>query len=206
MEVIERLKNREFQETAENNLAVANSFMGANAKKPGVVELIPSKVQYRILQQGTGTTVKPDSSPLMRYSGYYLDGTLFGSSDEVGGPIAIPIAQMIPGFRDGVKGMKEGEIRRLFIHPDYAYGAISEIPPNSLLIFKVEVVRVDNAQAATPTESSRKQDRQTQVSQAQAVKMKSSRYDSSWDLNMDDPDLREDDHFSKRPLKLRPAS
>lgn len=201
LDVIERLKNREFQEMAEHNLKLANAFMASNAKKPGIVELVPSKVQYRILQKGSGQVVRADSSPLMRYSGYYVDGTLFGSSDEVGGPIAIPISQMIPGFREGVKGMKEGETRRLFVHPDHAYGAISEIPPNSLLIFKVEVIRAD-AQAAS--EPPRKQERP--VSQAASVKAKTERDDSAWDLRMDDEEEREEAHFSKRPLKLRPAS
>jgi FKBP-type peptidyl-prolyl cis-trans isomerase len=208
VEVIERLKNRDFQQAAETNLALANAFMSSNAKKPGVVELVPSKIQYRTLQPGNGAVVKADAAPLMRYSGHYLDGTLFGSSDEVGGPIAIPIAQMISGFREGVKGMKEGETRRLFIHPDYAYGAISEIPPNSLLIFKVEVIRADGSQAPTASEPRKPERYERPVSQSALTRSKpTGTYDNaSWDLNFDDEGEREDKQFSKRPLKLRPAT
>lgn len=208
VEVLDRLKNREFQATADHNLALANAFMASNAKKAGVVDIIPSKVQYRILKAGSGAAVRSDSSPLVRYSGYYLDGTLFGSSDEVGGTIAIPLAQMIPGFRDGVKGMKEGEERRLFIHPDYAYGAISEIPPNSLLIFNIEIVRADGAQTPAVPGSVRYQDNSlsTSVSPAAApAKANSTVADTAWDLRMDDEEPAQNNRFSKRPLKLQPA-
>lgn len=188
-EVVKRFKDGSFQETASHNLVLANAFLASNAKKPGVIEMVPSKVQYRVLQPGRGSLVTVDSAPLVQYTGRYLDGTLFGSTEEAGGPIAIPLAQMIPGFRDGVAGMKEGEKRRLFIHPDYAYGPISEIPPNSLLVFEVEILQSDVAQPVV------------QVKNEPAKVISTSDVDA-WDLNLDEEDS---DAFSKRPLKLRPA-
>lgn len=193
-DVVKRFKDGSFQETASHNLALANAFMASNAKKPGVIELIPSKVQYRVLQPGHGLSVSVDSAPLVQYTGRYLDGTLFGSTEEAGGPIAIPLAQMIPGFRDGVAGMKEGEKRRLFIHPEFAYGPISEIPPNSLLVFEVEILQSDVTQPVVQVKHE---------PVAEPAKVISTSDVDAWDLTLDSED---NDVFSKRPLKLRPAN
>ena len=54
---------------------------------------------------------------------------------------ALPIKQSIPGFAKGLVGMKEGEKRILYIHPELAYGLAGHLPPNSLLIFEVEIVK-----------------------------------------------------------------
>jgi len=78
---------------------------------------------------------------LINYTGKYIDGTVFGSSETAGGPITVPIDQTIPGFSKGIVGMKEGEKRRLFVHPDMGYGTTGQLPPNSMLIFDIEVVK-----------------------------------------------------------------
>ena len=84
-----------------------------NKKEHGVVEVVPGKLQYLIIKEGTGATVEPHSSPKIHYTGKYQDGTVFGTSEEMGGPITIPLDQTIPGFSKGIMGMKEGEKRRL---------------------------------------------------------------------------------------------
>lgn len=140
---LQKFRQGELQEIAGHNLALAEAFMASNAKRPGIIEIVPLKLQYKVIQSGRGSSVSESVAPLVRYTGHYLDGTLFGSTDATGTPIAIPLEKMISGFSKGVVGMKEGEKRRIFIHPDLAYGLISEIPPNSLLIFDVEVVQSD---------------------------------------------------------------
>lgn len=137
-----------FAKLADFNLKAANDFMSKNANEKGVVVIEPGKLDYMILEKGNGPAVEQNGSPLINYTGKYLDGTVFGSSAEAGGPITIPLDQTIPGFSKGIVGMKEGEKRRLFVHPDLGYGTMSHLPPNSLLIFDIEVLKAHSPQAS----------------------------------------------------------
>ena len=56
----------------------------------------------------------------------------------------IPLDEALPGLKQGMVGMKEGEKRLLFIHPDLGYGKESYVP-NSLLIFDIEVIKADTS-------------------------------------------------------------
>ena len=138
-----KLQEKAYEALSKENLQAANAFMVDNKGKANIIEIEPGKLQYTILTQGTGTEVQKNATPLINYKGSYIDGTSFGSSEEVGGPITIPLDQTIPGFSKGIVGMKEGEKRRLFIHPDLGYGTLGNLPPNALLIFDIEVVKAD---------------------------------------------------------------
>lgn len=142
-EMMAMVQEKAFKEMSASNLKSANEFMEKNAKAAGVVELVPGKLQYMIITQGTGAAVEPTASPKINYTGKYQDGTVFGTSEEMGGPITIPLSQTIPGFSKGISGMKEGEKRRLFVHPDLGYGTTGQLPPNELLIFDIEVIKAD---------------------------------------------------------------
>lgn len=131
------------------NLDAANAFMKENAHAKGVVEIIPEKLQYTILQEGKDPAVVEHGTPQITYTGKYLDGTVFGSSDAAGGPITVPLDQTIPGFSKGIVGMKEGEKRRLFVHPDVGYGTSGQLLPNSLLIFDIEVIKATSPEKNT---------------------------------------------------------
>ena len=137
-----QLQECAYQDLSERNLKDAERFLKDNAKKDGVKELEPGKLQYLILKDGTGEVVTEELRPTIKYSGQYLDGTVFGSSDSTNGPISISLKQTIPGFRKGVLGMKVGEKRRLFIHPELGYGTSGQLLPNALLIFEIEVTEV----------------------------------------------------------------
>ncbi len=104
-------------------------------------------MQFQIVQQGNGEEVLPDGAPLIHYKGTLLDGTVFATSEASLQPVTLPIKQTIPGFAKGIVGMKEGEKRILYIHPELAYGLSGHLPPNSLLIFEVEVVKANSALA-----------------------------------------------------------
>lgn len=138
------VSEKAMKEKAETNLKAANEFMEKNKKEDGIKEIVPGKLDYKVLKEGTGALVEPSSSPQINYTGKYQDGTVFGSSEEMGGPITIPLDQTIPGFSKGIAGMKEGEKRRLFVHPDLGYGTSGQLPPNELLIFDVEVVKANS--------------------------------------------------------------
>lgn len=135
-----KLQEKAFNALADSNLKAANEFLEINAHAEGVVELVPGKLQYVILTQGNGPAIQEHGTPSVKYTGKYIDDTVFGSSDESGGPITVPLDQTIPGFSKGIVGMKEGEKRRLFVHPELGYGRAGHLAPNSLLIFEIEAV------------------------------------------------------------------
>ena len=136
-----------FTQIAEDNLAKADQFLEQNSRAIGI-QTIEGKLQYRVEKTGSGDVVAEQSTPLIHYKGSLLDGTVFANSQEAEGePITLPISQTIPGFTKGLVGMKEGEKRTLYIHPDLAYGLSGQLPPNSLLIFEVEILKANDAPA-----------------------------------------------------------
>ncbi len=139
-----KMQQKAFTELSEKNLKAAVVFLEDNKKQPKIIVVEPGKLQYLVLQEGTGTVVAEHNSPSIHYTGKYIDGTVFGDSHESGGPVTIPLDQTVPGFSKGITGMKEGEKRRLFVHPELGYGTMGQLPPNSLLIFDVEVIKADS--------------------------------------------------------------
>jgi len=146
------LQEKAFNQLSEDNLKAAAAFLDQNTKQQNVVIVVPNKLQYLILQEGKGAVVGDQDAPLIQYTGKFLDGKVFGSSEEVGGPITVPLNQTIPGFSKGIAGMKEGEKRRIFVHPDMGYGTSGQLPPNALLIFDVEVVKANTKDASASNE------------------------------------------------------
>ncbi|SCA63698.1 Peptidyl-prolyl cis-trans isomerase Mip [Chlamydiales bacterium SCGC AG-110-M15] len=142
-ESIVRIQEAVFNELAATNLKAAEDFLRENVVARDVVELESGKLQMTILEEGSGDEVLETNTPLIHYTGKYLDGTVFGSSEDNGEPIRLPLDQTIAGFGKGLVGSKEGEKRRLFIHPDMGYGTAGHLPPNSLLIFDVEIVKAN---------------------------------------------------------------
>lgn len=142
-----KMQEKAFKQISDANLKAANEFLETNKSKPDVKEIEPGKLQYTILQEGTGQAVEEHNAPQIHYVGKYIDGTTFSSSQDAGGPVTLPLDQTIPGFSKGLLGMKEGEKRRLFVHPDLAYGTMGQLPPNSLLIFDIEVIKANNKDA-----------------------------------------------------------
>lgn len=142
-ETISLMQEYAFKDMADKNLKEANEFMEKNAKEKGVVELEKGKLQMIILQPGQGEAVTEEVIPVVHYTGKYLDGTSFGSSRDQGEPISINLKTTIPGFRQGVMGMKVGEKRKIFIHPDLGYGTSGQLLPNALLVFEVELMKVN---------------------------------------------------------------
>ncbi len=124
----------------EDNLKQAEEFLTKNGKEKNVVSLEEGKLQYVKMKEGTGLAVQAHDSPLIRYTGKFLDGKVFGQSqdDEV-----ISLDETLVGFSKSIVGMKEGEQRRIFIHPDLGYGKAGFLPPNSLLTFEIEVIKAN---------------------------------------------------------------
>lgn len=131
-----------YNEDAERNLDQANAFLKKNSEFQDITA-VDDQLQYRVEKKGEGEVVKEDSVPLIHYSGKLIDGTIFASSQESDEPITLPLQHTIPGFAKGLVGMQEGEKRTLYIHPELAYGIAGHLPPNSLLIFEVEVLKAN---------------------------------------------------------------
>ncbi|AAP04830.1 FKBP-type peptidyl-prolyl cis-trans isomerase [Chlamydia caviae] len=143
-----------FEKKAKENLSLAERFLQENKKNSGVVEVQADKLQYRIVKEGTGRAISGKPSALLHYKGTFIDGQVFSSSEANKEPILLPLAQTIPGFALGMQGMKEGETRILYIHPDLAYGTSGQLPPNSLLIFEINLIETtDDSVAAQNTEN-----------------------------------------------------
>lgn len=158
VQAISIVQEEAFQKLAKTNLEAANKFMAKNAKSEGIVELEKNKLQYKVEKKGTGATVESHFSPMIRYSGSFLDGKVFGASQE---DELISLDETIPGFSQGIVGMKEGEKRTIYIHPDLGYGTSGYLPPNSLLVFDIEIVKAnanheqENSLSSIPEEGTR---------------------------------------------------
>ncbi len=103
-----------------------------------------SGLKYVILKEGIGENVKPNETVIVHYSGFLTDGTKFDSSVERDEPITFVagVGQVIPGWDEGLLLLKKGSKARFVIPPDLAYGErdLGKIPPNSTLIFDVELI------------------------------------------------------------------
>ena len=129
------------QQEGETNKKDGDAFLAANKTKPGVVTL-PSGLQYKILTTGTGPKPTATDSVVCNYRGTLIDGTEFDSSYKRGQPATFPVNGVIKGWTEALQLMPVGSKWQLFVPPDLAYGtrgAGNEIPPNSTLIFEVEL-------------------------------------------------------------------
>lgn len=135
---ISQIQQVAFEQLAEQNLAVANAFMEENSKEKDVVIIEKGKLHYKEQAAGSGPAVCEHGTALIRYKGSFKDGTIFGASSE---DETISLDETITGFAKGMVGMQEGSKRILYVHPEMAYGTTGILPPNSLLVFEVEVVK-----------------------------------------------------------------
>ena len=96
---------------------------------------------------GTGAEATPGRRITVHYTGTLMDGTKFDSSRDRNEPYPFVLgnSEVIPGWDEGLKGMKVGGLRRLTIPPSMAYGASGSgpIPPNAALKFEVELMGVE---------------------------------------------------------------
>ena len=128
------------------NLTMSAEFLEQNSQNDGVVTL-GSGLQYLVLESGPegGASPTPSDSVLAHYHGTLIDGNVFDSSVDRGEPASFGVSQVISGWTEALQLMKTGDKWRLFIPPDMAYGESSPtpaIPPNSALIFDVELLEV----------------------------------------------------------------
>ncbi len=131
----------------EKNKAEAGKFLADNAKKEGV-KTTKSGLQYQVLKEGKGAKPTAEQSVKVHYQGTLMDGKEFDSSYKRNEPISFALNGVIPGWTEGVQLMTVGSKYRFFVPPALAYGEEGRppvIPPNSLLVFEVELLDIEKA-------------------------------------------------------------
>ena len=127
--------------------AEAKAFMTTNAKVEGV-QTLPSGLQYKIVRSGPATGLKPGPQDEVKvhYEGKLLSGKIFDSSYDRGQPAAMPLPALIPAWKEALQLMRPGDEWILFVPPEMGYGEEGagggEIPGNSVLIFRIELIDV----------------------------------------------------------------
>ena len=116
------------------------------AAPPADAEVTDSGLASKVVTKGTGS-VHPDAwdSVTVHYTGWTTDGKMFDSSVTRGQPATFALNQVIPGWTEGLQLMTVGSHYKFFVPPALAYGERApspQIPPNSMLIFEVELVSV----------------------------------------------------------------
>ena len=125
-------------------------FLAAAAAEEGAVEL-PSGVVYKELVAGTGEEIRRRDWVTVHFHGTLVDGTVFDSTVDRGKAEKVPLSQMMPGFTKGVRQMKVGGKGRIVIPPGQGYGRrkAGSIPPNSVLVYEIEVLSTERMPWAT---------------------------------------------------------
>ncbi|HET7149893.1 MAG TPA: FKBP-type peptidyl-prolyl cis-trans isomerase [Candidatus Acidoferrum sp.] len=140
------------EQLAETNKKESDEFLAANKAKEGIVAL-PSGLQYKVLEEGTGPKPAAGDMVTVNYRGTFLNGTEFDSSYKHGQPASFPVGGIIKGWNEALQLMPVGSKWELYVPPDLAYGprgAPPRIGPNSALIFEIELISV---QPKTPPAS-----------------------------------------------------
>ncbi len=131
-------------EAAKNeNKTRGEIFLADNKKKPGVI-VLPSGLQYKVLNKGTGTeSPKPTDQVVVNYKGTLINGKVFDQNKE---PFTLPANGVIQGWQEALQLMKVGDKWTLYIPYDLGYGEMGagggQIGPYEALIFDVELLEI----------------------------------------------------------------
>jgi peptidylprolyl isomerase len=138
---IESIQKKRSIEQGKKNLQQAEVFLADQAKKEGMTVLESGKVQYHIIKEGHGKSVQADSTSLIRYTIKELGNSSSDSPKEGW----LSLNEVIPGLKTGIIGMREGEQRIVYVHPELAYGEMGGfvLPSNLLLIFEIEILKAN---------------------------------------------------------------
>jgi FKBP-type peptidyl-prolyl cis-trans isomerase len=131
-----------FDITLDSFLQQPNQFLADNAEREDV-QVTESGLQYRVIEEGTGSTPGENSQVRVNYTGTFTNGYVFDESPSTGSQF--PLTGVIPGFSEGIQLMNEGAVYELFIPSNIGYGTDTPngIPEGAVLIFEVELIQTE---------------------------------------------------------------
>jgi FKBP-type peptidyl-prolyl cis-trans isomerase FklB len=134
-----------FAKLAEENQAAADDFLEKNKGKNGIV-VLPSGVQYRIIEEGEGSRPGLEDTVKVHYRGSKINGHEFDSSFARGVPEEFPVNSVLRGWQEVLPLMKTGATWQIFVPPELAFGARGNPPvgPNEALMFDLKLVEIVN--------------------------------------------------------------
>lgn len=134
----------EFNKKSEENKTKGENFLTENKSKSGVV-VLPSGLQYKIIDAGKGAKPGKSDTVTVEYTGRLIDGTVFDSTEKSGKPATFQVSQVIPGWTEALQLMPAGSTWEIYVPSGLAYGPRSvggPIGPNETLIFKIHLISV----------------------------------------------------------------
>jgi FKBP-type peptidyl-prolyl cis-trans isomerase FklB len=132
-----------FQALATENQAKSEAFLDANKTKTGIV-VMPSGVQYRVIEEGEGSRPGMESTVKVHYRGSKMDGREFDSSFARGVPEEFTVDAVLQGWQEVLPLMKQGATWQIFVPPELAFGQRGNPPvgPNEALMFDLKLVEI----------------------------------------------------------------
>lgn len=144
MQSFQRQVMAKANEAGAKNKTEGVAYLAENKLKAGV-KTTNSGLQYKVIKDGTGRQPKATDTVSVHYKGNLLDGTEFDSSYKRDQPASFGVTDVIKGWTEALQLMKVGSKWQLFIPSDLAYGERGRpgIPPNSVLVFEVELLGIE---------------------------------------------------------------
>jgi len=142
-EYLNKAKKEQFAKLQQDNAKKEKEYLEKNRKKTGV-KVTKSGLQYEILKQGKGKTPKPESIAIINYKASLIDGYVFDDTYERKSPAHLSMVNVVDGLKEGLMLMKAGAKYKFTIPSKLGYSNVQmrDIPPNSVLIFEVELLKV----------------------------------------------------------------
>lgn len=129
---------------AEDNQTKSDEFLAGNVSKNGIV-VLPSGIQYRIIDEGEGARPDMDSKVKVHYRGSKTNGHEFDSSFARGVPEEFTVDSVLKGWQEVLPLMKTGATWQIFVPPELAFGIRGNPPvvgPNEALMFDLKLVEI----------------------------------------------------------------
>jgi FKBP-type peptidyl-prolyl cis-trans isomerase FkpA len=132
-------------QNARANLKASEVFLARNAKAKGVM-VTKSGLQYQVLRPGKGAKAGPNDTVSVHYKGWLPQIPSVPFDQSYGGPaVSFGVREVVPGWTEALQLMNKGAKFRLWLPPKLGYGeegASPSIPPNSVLVFDVELLDI----------------------------------------------------------------
>jgi len=132
------------QKLSDENQVKSEEFLAANVSKNGIV-VLPSGIQYRIIDEGEGARPNMDSAVKVHYRGSKINGHEFDSSFARGVPEEFTVDSVLKGWQEVLPLMKTGATWQIFVPPELAFGLRGNPPvvgPNEALMFDLKLVEI----------------------------------------------------------------